>query len=70
MAHEETELVVLEKEIFTAFVKEKKSLHLQKVQSFLENMRLSSLFSQVNIMEFATKCQIKKYPSNTIIIVR
>ncbi|EAR83882.2 cyclic nucleotide-binding domain protein (macronuclear) [Tetrahymena thermophila SB210] len=68
MANQPTELIILEKDVFQAFIKEKKTLHLQKLQSFLENMNLFTLLPENILLEITTKCQIKKYPSNTIIM--
>jgi hypothetical protein len=45
-----------------------KSIHLSKIQAFLESLELFTLIPSSITMEITTKCQTKKYPTNTIIL--
>ncbi|KRX07827.1 Phox homologous domain [Pseudocohnilembus persalinus] len=71
---EETDLIVIEKSVFNEYFKDdmetKQQItpHLKKLKLFLESLDMFALMPNHLIDNLATKCDIKKFPSNTIIL--
>lgn len=68
IAAEKSDIIILEKNIFQEYIKEMKTVHLNKMLLFLESLPVFSMFSQDLLVQISTKCMMKVYPSQTIIL--